>query len=216
MRRRISSPILLLLLLLTMSVNVSAFSEEYHLGTGDVINISVWGFDDLQVKDVVIGPTGNIVLPVVGDIAAAGCSPASLANDIALHLKKYIRDPIVSVIVSKYRTTRIYVFGEVNKPGMYEIDKQCNILDAIGIAGSYTDKAAKKNIFVIRKHEQKPLRANLLNLLNKGDMTQNYALIDGDVVYLTSNNKVDIQSILSGTVAFTRGNTSYQVGNSNK
>jgi len=96
------------------------------------------------------------------------------------------------VNVAKFRTTRVYVLGEVNKPGMYELEKQHNLLDAIGMAGSYTKRTAKKEIFIIRKKNgKKPQKVNLLKLLKNGDISQNVALNEGDVVYLTSNGKIN-------------------------
>ena len=119
-------------------------------------------------------------------------------------LSKYLIDPKVTVNIVKYRTTRVYVMGAVLKPGMFEIERQHNLLDAIGLAGGYTKDAAKKKVFIIHKDQkEEPIKANLWNLLNKGDMTQNYALNEGDVVYLTSNNRIDfakdILPFLAGT-----------------
>ncbi|BBB90714.1 MAG TPA: polysaccharide biosynthesis/export family protein [Methylomusa anaerophila] len=203
----------LFFLLLVLMPVYAACAEEYHLGVGDVFTVSVWGLDELQVEDIIVGAEGNINFPVVGQLKVAGLSTNDLAANIAAGLAKYVRDPKVSVIITKYRTTRVYVLGEVVKPGMYEIEKYCNILDALGAAGGYTDKAAKRNVFVIRSNQQgKPLKVNLLNLLNKGDMSQNYALGDGDVLYLTPNNKIDISSIISTSLTFSRGSASYQVG----
>lgn len=207
--------ILFLVFASVFGVNFSVCAAEYHLGAGDVLSISVWGFDEFEVKNAIIGSDGSVDFPVIGELKVVGISSNVLAENIALRLKKYMRDPKVSVIITKYRTTRVYVFGEVYKPGMYEIDKQCNILDALGIAGGYTDRAAKKNLFVIRKEQQgEALKVNLLNLLRKGDMTQNYALGDGDVLYLTSNNKIDINSVLS--LSFTKGNATYSTGYNGK
>jgi polysaccharide export outer membrane protein len=106
-------------------------------------------------------------------------------------LAEYIHNPKMAINIAKYHTTRVYVLGEVKKPGMYEIDKQHNLLDAIGKAEGYTDKAAKKKVFIIRRGETEPQYVNLLNMLTKGNMEQNYSLNDGDVVYLSDNGKIN-------------------------
>ncbi len=178
-------------LLLATVLGSLASAEEYRLRTGDVLSISVWGYDDLQVQEYIVRTDGKIQYPLAGDIQVAGISPVELNKKLTLAISDYINNPKVTVNIVKFHTTRIYVLGEVAKPGMYEIEKQHNLLDAIGIAGSYTKQAAKKNVFIIRKDQiGKPLKANLLKLMQQGDMTQNYALNEGDVVYLTSNGRI--------------------------
>ena len=107
-------------------------------------------------------------------------------------VSKYINNPQVTVNILKYHTTRIYVLGEVNRPGVYEFEKQHNVIDAITAAAGYTKEAAKKKVFIISQGAtEKPREINLLNLLKKGDMTQNVSLQDGDVVYLADNHRID-------------------------
>lgn len=189
--KRIFSMFVLALFIMSMSVNV-ALAEEYRLGPGDVLTIGVWGYAELQIKEVVVRPDGKIAFPLVSEVQAAGMSSGELTDSLVKGLSKYIKDPKVTVNVFKFRTTRVYVLGQVTKPGLYEMEKQHNLLDAISMAGSYTKDAAKKKIFIIRKDQKgKPLQANLLNLLKNGDMTQNYVLGDGDVVYLSDNGRID-------------------------
>ena len=189
--------ILVFLAFMTILPAGSVESADYVFVPGDIISISVWNVDDLQNKEqgndqgIMIRPDGKIAFPLVGEIQAAGMTPAELTLKLTEGLGHYVKDPHVTVNIVKFHTTRIYVLGEVNKPGMYELDKQHNLLDAIGIAGSYTKDAAKKKIFIIRNNVSKPIRVNLLALLKKGDMTQNYPLSEGDVVYLSGNGRID-------------------------
>lgn len=189
--------ILLVFLFGFMMFSGLAFAQEYRLMPNDVLQVSVWGYADFSGKDgsglaIIIRPDGKIQFPLVGEVQAAGLSLGELNQTLAAGLSEYVKDPQVTVNVAKFHTTRIYVLGEVNKPGMYEIDRQHNLLDAVGMAGGYTKDAAKKNVFIVRKDStSKPLKANLLDILAKGDMTQNYALAEGDVVYLTSNGRLD-------------------------
>lgn len=190
MKRAVS---LVVALLIMLSAGNSTWAEEYRLGPGDVLAISVWGFEELQVKDIAIRPDGKIAFPIVGEVQASGLSPSELTEALRVGINSQINDPKVAVNITKFRTTRIYVLGEVVRPGMYEIEKQHNLLDAIGIAGGYTKDAAKKKVFILGKDQSnQPQEANLLKLLQRGDMTQNYVLHDGDTVVLTSNNRIDI------------------------
>lgn len=184
---------ILVFALVTIFLSISpVFAQSYQLGPGDILDISVWGYEDLRVKELAVRPDGMIAFPLVGEVKASGLTPAVLNQTITGLLSNYVKNPMVTVNILKFRTTRVYVLGEVAKPGMYELEKQHNLLDAIGAAGSYTKYAAKKKIFVIRKNQiDKPQQVNLLQLLEKGDMSQNYELTDGDVVYLTKNNRID-------------------------
>lgn len=187
--------ILLVFLFGFMMFSGLAFAQDYRLAANDMLQIGVWGYEELQAKEgreIIIRPDGKIQFPLVGEIQAAGLTLSELNDALTSGLGEYIKDPKVTVNVYKYHTTRVYVLGEVNKPGMYEIDKQHNLLDAVGMAGGYTKDAAKKNVFIVQKdNTSKPLKANLMDILIKGDMTQNYALAEGDVVYLTSNGRLD-------------------------
>lgn len=181
-----------LVLFFLMMFSASALAEDYRLGPGDVLNISVWGYEELTLEQTAIRPDGKVSFPIVGDVQAEGLTPGELAVNLTNGLSKYVNNPKVIANVFKFRTTRVYVLGEVPKPGLYELDKRHNLLDAIGAAGGYTKDAAKKKVHIIH-HDQtdKPVQANLLNLLQRGDMTQNYALREGDVVFLSNNGRID-------------------------
>lgn len=188
---------LALMLLLTPSVN--AEPTEYTLYPADVISINVFGYPELSFPSpgnpdsVTIRSDGKFGFPLIGEIEATGKSPQELARLIAGLLGKYYVDPQVTVNVLRFRTERVYVLGEVNAPGLYELDKSRNLLDAIGAAKGYTQDAAKTKIFIIRKDQQgKPIRINLMELLNKGDVSKNPRLQEGDIVYLTQNHRIDI------------------------
>lgn len=173
-------------------------AEEYRLQPGDVLVIEVWGHEDFNAKGtsgdsgIIIRPDGKIAFSLGGEVQVSGLTTMELTQIVTEKLAGYVVNPKISINIAKYHTTRIYVLGEVNKPGLYEIDKQHNLLDAIGMANGYTQDAAKKNVFIIRKDKlNAPIKANLLQLLKKGDVTQNYVLEDGDLVYLSGNGRID-------------------------
>lgn len=169
-----------------------ALAKDYVLGPGDVLAVSVWGFEELQAKDMIIRPDGKIAFPLAGELQAAGLTSLELTQKLTSSLAEYVINPLITVNIQKYRTTRVYVLGEVAKPGMYEIDKDHTVLDAIGIAGSYTKAAAKRKVHIISKDKpNQPRKINLLDLLEKGDITQNVSLKEGDIVYLSKSNRVE-------------------------
>ena len=165
----------------------------------------------MQVKEVAVRPDGKFAFPLVGEVQAAGISTGQLTDVLIKGLSDYVKDPKVSINIFKLRTTRVYVLGEVAKPGMYELEKQHNLLDALGAAGSYTQNAAKRKVYIIHKDQMSPpIKVNLMNIWEKGDMSQNHALADGDVVYLSGNGKInfasDILPWISATYQVTRMN----------
>lgn len=167
-------------------------AADYLLAPGDVLNIRVSGHEDLEMKTVEIRPDHKIDFPLIGEVFTQGKTPGNLSQILTNSLREFLRDPQISINVERYHTTRFYVLGEINKPGLYELTKQHNLLDAIGIAGGYTKDAAKKKVFIIPgDHAKQPMEVNLLQLLQKGDVTLNICLDDGDTVFLTSNNRFD-------------------------
>jgi polysaccharide export outer membrane protein len=194
--------VVLTVFVVSMAMHV-AWAEEYRLGPGDILTFGVWGYEDLQVNELVIRPDGKVNFPIVGEINVMGTSIGQLTELLTEGLSHYINNPKVTVNIIKFRTTRVYVLGEVAKPGLYELEKQHNLLDALGIAGSYTRNAAKKKVYIIRKDQtSSPVKVNLMNIWEKGDMTQNYALGDGDVVYLSDSGRInfatDILPLITG------------------
>lgn len=194
---KLRNMLLILPLLLLLGSPVS-HAAEYRLGSGDILTMTVWNYQQTdqsqqtQLIEYAIRPDGKVAFPLVGEVKAEGLTSAELTTIITEAVGKYIKDPQVTLNVVKFRTVRVYVLGEITKPGLYEIERQHRLLDAIGLAGSYTKGAAKKNVFIYHKDQTgDPIKANLLNLLNKGDMTQNYELVDGDVVYLSDNGRID-------------------------
>ena len=169
----------------------TAQAADYQLDYGDVLTISVWGFDELKADNLPISPDGKLSFPLVGEVAVKNLSTSQLTAKLTTSLSQYVKNPIVTVNLMKVRTTRVYVLGEVPKPGMFELTKDHTLLDAIGMSG-YTAYAAKKKVSIIRRGETgSSLTVNLNALLTKGDFSQNVVLNEGDVVYLSSNGKMD-------------------------
>lgn len=174
-------------------------NSDYILHQGDMVSIDVFGYPELSfpntghLEGITIRPDGKMNYPFLGEIAVQGLTVKELSKLLSDRLVELYVNPVISVNVMRFGTERIYVLGEVNLPGSYELDKSRNLLDAIGAAKGWTKDAAKKKVYVIRKNQkgEPPLRINLLSLLNEGDTSKNIQLQQGDVVYLSENHRID-------------------------
>ncbi len=184
---------LLLMVVLLSLLPVSAHASDYALIPGDVLSISVFGMVDLNVPETTIRPDGKVTFPPVGEVVAAGLTVAELSSQLTEKLGKFYVNPIVNVGVKTFGTTRIYIVGQVTRPGAYDLEKSHTLMDAIGKAEGWTQEALKTKVYIIRNGSQdNPLKVNLLDLLKRGDTSKNYVLNSGDIVYLTNNGKIDI------------------------
>ena len=186
-----------------------AVDNNYYMCAGDQLQLTVYGHDDLSSKPgqnltpYIVRPDGFFTVPLIGDVDVKGKTVKQIVEELTTRLSEYIVNPMVTINIVKLGTTRVYVLGEINKQGMYDLEKSHNLLDAIAAAGGFTEMSAKKKVFVIRRGEQEAfLKVNLNDLFKKGDRSQNVVLNEGDCVYLTSNGKItfarDIMPFLSG------------------
>lgn len=185
------------LALMTALVSGTAWAEDYTMRPGDELNIVVTQQADLgNSKDnqtpFVVRPDGTVSFPLVGIIHAEGMTVSQFTDVLQQGLSQYIVNPDVSVNITKLGRMRVYVFGEVRKPGAVELDKGHTVIDAIGAAQGFTRDTAKKKIFLIHQDQPKSLiPINLNNMLKTGDMSQNVTLREGDILYLTKNHRID-------------------------
>lgn len=159
--------------------------SKFTLGPGDTVEINVWRGEDLNRK-ILIGPTGIISYPFVGDIQANGKSTFQLRNIITETLSEYFKDVQVTVNLVSNQSKKIFVLGEVKRPGMFSMAGPITILEAVSMANGFTHDAKKKTILLVRGSLDKPeLKSiNLNAVLKEGDINQNVSLEPGDVVYV--------------------------------
>lgn len=196
--------ILFTILAAILSYNTT-MAADYTLRAGDELSIVVaqQAEADTTSKEYIIRPDGKVSIPFVGEIDATGMTVSQFTDTVEKGLSRYIVNPDVTVNIVKLGSVRVYVFGEINKPGVYELTKSHRVIDAIGAAGSFNWDTAKKKIFLIHQdNPEKAIPINLNKMLQTGDMTENYELREGDVLYLTKNSRIsfsrDIAPILSG------------------
>lgn len=124
--------------------------DDYILGAEDVIEVFVWKEPDLSTS-ATVRPDGRIALPLVGEIEGAGKRPRQLQEEITAKLKKYIDQPVVTVMVKEIQNPKISVLGEVRRPGRYLVPQRITVLDAIAMSGGFTEFADRKDVKIFRE-----------------------------------------------------------------
>jgi polysaccharide biosynthesis/export protein len=137
------------------TTRVSATSNPYYIiGPQDVLNIDVWKEAELT-RTVPVRPDGKISMPLLNDVQAAGLTPDQLAAQITAGLKKYVADPQVTVMVAQINSQRVYIMGEVTRPGAYPLLPGMTVLQALSSAGGFTIFANRKKVYVLREENGK-------------------------------------------------------------
>ena len=126
--------------------------DEYRIGAGDVIRVSVWKNEDLS-RTVPVRPDGMISLPLLNEVRAAGLTPTQLRNELSKKLSDYTDRPEVSVIVEEVRSFTVSVLGEVRTPGRYELRSKATVLDAVAVAGGFSEFASRGRILILRSNK---------------------------------------------------------------
>ncbi len=158
--------------------------NDYRLATGDKLRIEVYKDSQLS-QSLQIRPDGKITLPLVGDVLAAGRTSVELRDAIGDALKEYITSPVVTVIVVEATPQVVYVTGEVNKPGTVPLaNGRMSVLQALAVAGGFTDFANKKDIRILRKGPSgmQTLRFNYKDALDDENTREPLQLQPGDTV----------------------------------
>jgi len=160
----------------------SSADANYRLGPEDIIFISVWENKELTME-VVVRPDGKISIPLVQDVQAEGLTSGELADVIQQKLVAYIKDPSVSVIVKQVNASKFYVVGYVARPGPYPLRGDVTILQALSLAGGFTQFASPRKIRLVRNYgtRQEVRVLNYYNMIDKGG-EGNYLLKPGDTI----------------------------------
>lgn len=123
--------------------------QDYRLAVGDKLRVEVYRDQQLS-QSVQIRPDGKITLPLIGDVEARGLTPLDLRERIAVALKEYVNNPVVTVIVVEAVTPTAYVVGEVNSPGAIALQGPMTVLQALAMAGGLNEWANGRNIRILR------------------------------------------------------------------
>ena len=188
-RRGAMRGLLVLLLLISSPATAGAEDHSYRLNPGDELVISVWKEADLQ-REVLVLPDGSVGFPLAGQIRAEGLTPNELQAAIAEKLRTYVPDAVVTVSVLRAAGNKIYVLGEVNKPGEYQPSRPLNVMQALSLAGGLTEFASESRIIVLRKVGDKETSLPVpYDDLQRGDsLDQNHRLMSGDSIVVPSRS----------------------------
>ncbi|HEY3449716.1 MAG TPA: polysaccharide biosynthesis/export family protein [Myxococcales bacterium] len=121
----------------------------YLIAAGDLLNVRVWNQDAMSAK-VRVRADGQITVPFLNDVAAAGYGPTVLAAQLQTRLKDFINNPVVTITVEETKALSVPVMGEVAKPGVYPVDPGSGLLPVLAAAGGLTNWAGHERIFVLR------------------------------------------------------------------
>jgi polysaccharide export outer membrane protein len=166
---------------------IASVDYNYHIGPSDIVNVIVWRNPELSMS-VPVRPDGMITTPLIDDLPAMGKTPTELERDMEKALVKYIRDPVVTVIVTNFTgpaSEQVRVIGEAAKPQILPYRKDMTVLDVMIAAGGLTDFADGNAARIFRVADGGKLYSvRLRDLLKRGDITANVAIRPGDILII--------------------------------
>lgn len=174
------------LLWVCMSAGPAVAADQlgiYQLHQGDRVLVSVWREDALQ-RELIVLPDGSVTFPLIGRIEVAGLSTPEVEQRIAIKLKEYFPEPIVTVVIIGIEGNRAYVMGKVIRPGPLIISGPITVLQAISIVGGFDRFADENGVKLIRTKSdgQEILPVNYKDIISGKNMSTNVQLLAGDTI----------------------------------
>jgi len=178
----------------------AAIPMAYYLSPGDIIEVFVWQNPDLS-KEVIVGPDGMISYPLVGRVKAIGLTLDKLEDKFTTEFAKYIKFPQVSIMIKKFSGNKIIVLGEVLYPGIYSYQGAINLIEAVALAGDFTQNAHIDSVLIVRGgFSGKPSveRINMARVITRGIMDgKDINLKPNDVVYVPRTFVANLNKFMS-------------------
>jgi polysaccharide export outer membrane protein len=153
------------------------------IGPDDVLTVIVWREKDLST-DVVVRPDGKVSLPLLNDVQAAGHTPEQLRATVTESVRRFVTDPAVTVVVKQINSRKVFITGQIAKPGPYPLTGPTTVLQLVAIAGGVAEYADSENIVVMRTEDGQPqsFRFNYKDVIRRRNLKQNIELKPGDTV----------------------------------
>jgi polysaccharide export outer membrane protein len=157
--------------------------DDYVIGPQDMLSIVFWHEKDMSA-DVAVRPDGKISLPLLNDVQAAGLTPVELRDRLTEASKKYLEDPSVTVVVKEMNSRKVFITGQVAKPGPYPLTSATTVLQLISMAGGLQEYADSKKILIIRAENGRQVSYpfNYKDVVSRKNLSQNILLKPGDTV----------------------------------
>lgn len=173
------------------AISGEATAQDYHIGPLDRLDVTVFQESEMSLKGALVDAGGNISMPLLGRIRASGYSTIELSDILAAKLKeRYFVNPQVAVSISSSVSQRITVQGEVDEPGIYQLNGPTSLLDSIALAKGETDNAALRQVAIIRMVNGKRMGAIFdLQRIRRGDDKDPEVLARDVVIVGHSNGK---------------------------
>jgi len=155
----------------------------YTIGPDDVLEVTFWREKDMSAE-VTVRPDGFVALPLLNDVQAAGLTPAAFRDRVLEAAKRFVEDPNPTIMVKTINSRRVFVIGQVEKPGPYPMNTSATVLQVIAMAGGLREFAHGKDIAVLRNDggRQTVYRFNYQDVLRRRNLDQNIELRPGDTV----------------------------------
>jgi polysaccharide export outer membrane protein len=156
---------------------------DYVIGPNDVLTVVFWRDKDIS-GDVVVRPDGRISVPLINELQASGLTPEQLRQQITTAAAKFVEDPTVSVVVKTINSRRVFITGQVGKPGEYPLSGPTTVLQLLAVAGGVHEFADSKNITIVRSENGRTVAYpfNYKDVLKRKNLKQNIELKPGDTV----------------------------------
>jgi len=155
----------------------------YVIGAEDVLSVVFWGDKEFSA-DVVVRPDGKISLPLLKDVQAVGYTPEQLGDVVARAASKYVEQPTVTVIVREIRSRKVFIVGQVTKPGAFPLVADMTVVQLIALAGDVLEYADAKHVVIVRNEQgqERRFKFNYRDVLKGKNVQQNILLKPGDTV----------------------------------
>ena len=162
---------------------LSVRAHDYVLGPDDVLQITVYREAEMD-REVRISSDGYISFPLIGKVKGEGLIVSELENSLTEKLKKYLKQPQVTVFIKKYGT--ITVTGQVEKPGSYPLKGELTVIEAISLAGGFSKIASKNKVKVMRidGNKKKVIFVRVADINKRGDKSNDVSLKRGDIIFV--------------------------------
>jgi polysaccharide export outer membrane protein len=161
----------------------NADDGSYQIQPGDVLQVSVWKEPDLQAETLV-RPDGGISFPLAGDLVVSGLTVAQAGAVLTERIKRYIPDPVVTVVTKLIGGNHVYVVGKVNRPGEFQFNRPLDVMQALSMAGGATPFASLSDIRILRREngKQTAIKFDYTDIENGKKLDKNIVLNSGDTV----------------------------------